>query len=131
MGVQTTVYKVVAKRDGTYSSASVADPKWVIGYKLGKTATANRGYIFAFDTYRNAQAWCDMCYAYDPQWRKHSILESEAVVVDREPMAMAEFLIDEYLTGFWDGKQSGHAPIPRGTVWCSELTPRRLYWEEE
>ena len=129
MGETQIVYKVVTKhwRPNEFTSASVADPAWMLDYELGKPTKPKRGYIFAFDTHDNAMAWLNMCY--DHATTHHAVLESEAVVVDRLPVTMAMFLIDEFLYEFWSGRPPSYqydSTPPRGTVWCSELTPMRV-----
>ena len=127
-----TVYKVVFESGtpGKFFSASVDEPGWALEYRIGETTEPERGFIFAFDTYCNARHWCDVCYEVDAIRRP--ILESDGVVLNREPPGMSLYLMSNMMIDFWDGvlpRSLCNFILPKGTVWCSELTPRRVVEE--
>lgn len=128
-----TVFKVVRKSgiSGKFLSASVYEPGWVLEYRLGETIEPERGFIFAFDTYYNARHWCDECYAVDGMTRR-VILESDGIVINREPPGMSAHLMSPMMTDFWDGalpRSFCSFILPAGTVWCSGLKPVRVLEE--
>ena len=130
-----TVYKVVSVRQYMYRSASVTDPNWSLLYDINMTTRPkydtdtttrpHKGYIFAFSTLESARRWAEQNFY--PSDGKYAILESDAVIADDAPYKMSLFLLGYCLTEFWrEGEDSNlHIP-PHGTVWCSELTPRRV-----
>ena len=130
-----TVYKVVSVRQYMYRSASITDPNWSLLYDINMRTTPkydtdtttrpHKGYIFAFSTLESAKQWAEQNFYRGGV--QYAILESDAVIADDAPYKMSLFLSGDCLIEFWRaGDCHGLQNPPHGTVWCSELTPRRV-----
>ena len=133
-----TVYKVVSVRHYMYRSASVTDPNWSLLYDINMTTVPkydtdtttkpHKGYIFAFLTLASAKRWAEQNFYRSGV--QYAILESDAIIADDAPYKMSLFLSGDCLTEFWrTGDCNGLQSPPHGTVWCSELTPKRVMKE--
>lgn len=134
-----TVYKVVSVRQYMYRSASITDPNWSLLYDINMRTTPkydtdtttrpHKGYIFAFSTLKSAKQWAEQNFYRGGV--QYAILESDAVVVNDNPRLMSLFLSGDCLTTFWRGTRENLYEPPQGTVWCSELTPKRVIEGDE